>query len=272
MYADDVQLHKSCPLGLIEHCAQTLNEDLQNIYNWSRANSLVLNPEKSKVIVISKKSVDLSYFPRIYLNNVPIDFVDNAKNLGFIFNRNLTWKDHVNSIVGKVYGALRTLWATKDFTPLKTRKMLAKTLVIPILTYGCEIFCKSDAVSQRKLNVAYNNIARYIYGLGRYDHVSRFSKSIYGMSFDSLLNFRTLLLLFNIIQSHHPSYLYNRLQFSASNRLSQLIVPRFSCLTSEKQFLVNAVRLWNSLPPTVRRTSNLTEYRTRLQLFLSASD
>ena len=55
---------------------------------------------------------------------------------------------------------------------LKTRILIAKTYLIPYLLYGCELFGNSNSSSRRKLNVLFNNIATYVYNLGRYDHVS----------------------------------------------------------------------------------------------------
>lgn len=196
----------------------------------------MLNPKKSKCIVISRNVLDLAYFPSLFIGGAPIEFVDTAKNLGVIFNRTLTWDDHINCTVGKVYGTLRMLWATHHFIPSFTRKMLAKTLVVPMLIYGCEIYCDGDAVSKRKLNVAFNNTVRYIYGLRRYDHISGYAESLYNMPFNKLLQYRALVLLFNVIQSHQPGYLYDRLRFSISNRTNVIINPTFSCRTSERQF------------------------------------
>lgn len=156
LYADDAQLYLSCPLGLIEHFATCINEDLLEIQHWSHQNSLVLNPKKSKCLVLSRNKKDVSYFPLILLNGCPIKYVDSPKNLGVVFNQTLTWKNHISYILGKTYGVLRTLWSTQYYTPLKIRALLVKTLIIPLITYGCEIFCKLDYESKRKLTVAFN--------------------------------------------------------------------------------------------------------------------
>lgn len=269
MYADDVQLVLSCPLGLIEHGATCINEDLADIVRWSNHNGLVLNPKKSNCIVISKKSLDLSYFPSIFLNSDEIKYVETAKNLGVTFNRNLTWDNHINLAVGKTYGILRTLWATHSFTPIKTRCLLAKALAVPTLSYGCEIFYNCSYASKRKLNIAFNSIVRYVFGLGRFARVSNYSKYLYNMTFDHLLKFRTLSLFSNILLTHQPTYLYEKIRFTSSNRSAQLILPRYSCLTSERQFLVSSIRLWNSLPREIRRIDSTTRFRTKLKAHLS---
>lgn len=269
MYADDVQLYKSCPLGMIEDGAHAINNDLDSISTWSEENGLFLNPLKTKCLVISKKVLDLSYFPDINLKGSKINYVEKAKNLGIVFNRTLTWNDHINSTIGKVYGVLRKLWMSHNYTPQKIRMLLAKTLILPILSYGCEIFRNCDASSKRKLNVAFNNTVRYVFNLRRFDRVSNYSKLILNMPFDHLLAYRALVLLSNVIETRQPSYLFDKLRFGSSSRSHQLIYPRFTCLTSERQFLVSSIRLWNSLPGQIRRCGGTERFRIELKAHYS---
>lgn len=266
MYADDVQMYLSCRLGLIDHCVNHVNEDLENIARWSQQNGLLLNPQKSMSLVVSKKVVDLSYFPPVILNNAPITYVDTAKNLGMVFNRTLTWNNHINTVVGKTYGILRTMWVTQSYTPIRMRMMLAKTLVIPTLIYGCEIYSNCDSVSKRRLNVAFNSLIRYIFGLRRYDRVSNLSKSLLGMTFDNFLRFRTLTLLSNILLNHQPPYLYEEIRMASSNRSRMLIHPRYASLTSERQFFVHATRLWNSLPRPLREIDDASRFKSKIKI------
>ena len=195
---------------------------------------------------------DLSILSPLKLEDEAIEYVSNARNLGIVFNRLLTWNDHINSAIGKVYGSLRALQVTRSFVPTKTKLLLAKTLLLPIILYGCEIFCNLDSSTSRKLNVAYNNIARYIYNLRRFDHVSSFAVRISGCSLDNLLNFRSLSYLHEIIQTKQPDYLHGKLNFPHSTRSFTFIIPRYNYLITERQFFVHVIRLWNSLPIAMR--------------------
>ena len=78
------------------------------------------------------------YVPDIIIRGNKIDFVESAYNLGVIFNGRLTWSNHINVIVGKVYGMLRNLWIVIDSTPLTIRMQLAETFLIPVLLCGSE--------------------------------------------------------------------------------------------------------------------------------------
>ena len=107
-------------------------------------------------------------------------------------------------IVEKVYGMLRNLWAVIDSTPFVIRMQLAKTFLIPVLLYGSEIFANCYTDDRRKLNLAYNNIARYVFIKGRRDHISQFSYSLFEINFDNLLNIKCLILLNKIITLEQP--------------------------------------------------------------------
>lgn len=197
----------------------------------------------------------------ILINGERIEVVSTAKNLGITFNSNLTWSSHVNVVAGRIYAKLRSLWSTQFFTPVHIRELLAKTYLIPCLLYGCELFASCDCISKLKLNVLYNNILRYVYGLRRYDHVSSFSTRLYGVSFDNLLKIRVLIFFHKIIYTQTPRYLYERIRFARSLRGRRIIIPRHRYLFSEWQFFLHASRLWNSLPQSQQVNSNATQFK-----------
>lgn len=269
LYADDVQLLISRPFGEKNDAVALMNEDLSFISRWSKRNHLYLNPVKSTALPIYRKVFDLSVLRPLNLENEGIEYVNSARNLGMIFNRTLTWNDHLTKVIGKIYGSLRVLQVTRSFIPTKTKLLLAKTLLLPIMLYGCEIFCNLDSATNRKLNVAYNNIARYVYNLRRYDHVSSFAVRISGCSLDNLLNFRSLSYLHEIIQTKQPDYLHGKLNFPHSTRSFALILPRYNFLITERQFFVHVIRLWNSLPISMRSVRSTRRFKCLLFNYLA---
>lgn len=202
-----------------------INQDLANIHRWALENGLCLNPLKSKCLLIHKRTLSPVIEHEILINNQQIEIVKSAKNLGLIFNNNLTWSNHVNSLVAQTYVKLRTLWSTQFFTPLKIRILLAKTYLIPGLTYGCELFAECDSTSNRKLNVLFNNITRYVYGLRKREHISSYTKRLYEVSLDNLLKIRVLIFLHKIIYTKQPPYLFEHLRFTTSPRGRNLVIP-----------------------------------------------
>ena len=108
----------------------------------------------------------------------------------------------------------------------KIRILIAKTYLILCLLYESVLFDNFDSSSKCKLNIPFNNIARYVYNLERYGHISVAAACLYGVTFDNLLNIRVLLFLHRIINKRIPIYLFDR----------NILVPGHRCLFSECQF------------------------------------
>lgn len=261
MYADDVQLYTSCHVNDTEQCVETLNQELNRVYLWATANGLEINPNKSKCIIIQKRLSKSLITPIFKINNQPIEIVNSAKNLGIIFNNSLTWSDHINYACGRTFSMLRTLWQSQYCTPINLRILLAKTYLIPILLYGCELFGNCDRNSKDKLNMVFKNIIRYVFGLKRYSHTSAFVNRLYGIGLDDFIKCRVLMFLHKIIYNNKPEHLYQRFIFARSNRGRRLILFRHQSLVSEWQFFIFAPRLWNIIPHSLQCISNAQQFK-----------
>lgn len=272
MYADDVQIYIGCNINEIDQCVSTLNQELHRVYLWASANGLGINPKKSKCIVIQKRLYKTNITPVILINNELIEIVNSSKNLGIIINNSLTWSDHINYACGRTFSMLRTLWQTQYCTPIHIRKVLAKTYLIPILLYGCELFANCDRSSMDKMNIVFKSVIRYVYGLNRYSHTASFTNQLYGISFYDLLKTRVLIFIHKIIYTRQPAHLYERLIFSRSTRGRRLICFRHHSLVSEWQFFIYAIRLWNLIPHSSQETSSAQLFKKKLFLIFSISN
>jgi len=271
MYADDVQLSFKCKTSQLDSGIFALNSDLSRIDRWASENHLEINASKSKCLIIAKRTNAPESAPRVQIGNNIIEYSNTAKNLGIIFNSSLTWNNHISAVTGKVYGLLRSLWTMHEFTPQPIRLLLCKTYLVPVLLYGVEIFANCDSESKRKLNVAFNNIARYVYGLNRTDSVSRYSQSIFSITFDNLLKLRILTFLHRIVYTQQPSFLYNKLRFTHSPRDNKIVPFRHRLCLSERQFFLYAVHLWNLLPSYIQFTANADKFKNLAKHHLESS-
>jgi len=269
MYADDVQLYFSCNISDIDNSIARINDDLSAIYNWACHGKLVLNPVKSKCLVIYKTPFNTQTLPKLMINSEPIEFVDKAKNLGITFDKTLTWDKHINEAICKTAAKLRALWSTQHLLPVQVRLMIAKTYLMPTLFYGIEIFGNCGCKSFNKLKVAFNNIARYVFKKRRGQPITEFANAILGMSLTDYIKFKMLTFLHRVIHTKEPSYLYEKLQFSQSSRAKTIIPKKYTLSNSEKQFFIFAVRLWNKLKVQLKHVSSVMQFKTKLKYELS---
>ena len=269
-YADDIQLYLSNRIGLMEDLAFRVNQDLERITLWSKNNKLLLNPKKCVVLPIYKGNVALLEIPHLFINSSQLSVVSKVKNLGFIINTTLTCSDHINSVVQKIYFILRNLRISSSYTPQEIRMRLAKQIIFPIVTYASNVYCKLDSISLHKLNVAMNAVSRYVFGLQRFSEASDWCKKLLGCSVQNFLFVRSCIFLFRVIAYKQPDYLYKKLNFGVYQRNNKIIVPSYQYLASTRLFFVNSIRIWNSLPVTLRTIEDESCFKKQIIIYFNS--
>ena len=77
----------------------TLNHELNNVNNWLTPNRICINADKTKYMIFSnRKLLHLTY---IEISSATIEETNNIKFLGKIFDKHLTFKNHVDVIARK---------------------------------------------------------------------------------------------------------------------------------------------------------------------------
>ena len=89
-YVDDTKVYLSCSLNNIDSCLAKVSEDLRLIASWCCTNKLLINPDKTKLILFGTKKL-LSGVPDIrvpFLGQHLIP-VTSVKDLGIYWTRTL---------------------------------------------------------------------------------------------------------------------------------------------------------------------------------------
>jgi hypothetical protein len=74
--------------------------------------------------------------------------------------------------------------------PIETRRRLVVALILPFFLYYDVVYSQSSQGNRRRLNLAYNSCARFVYGVSRSEHISDHARSIMGVTFDEYHTFR----------------------------------------------------------------------------------
>lgn len=264
LFADDLQIYSYGDVVSVDAVIDNLNRALGNILDWSNAHKLQINPEKSQAILLTNKKRINPPNNFLSIDNHRITFCDKIRSLGLIIDTKLNWSAHVNNLCGKIYGILSKLWNTAKYITKDVKRHIIRTLVGPLLTYCSSIYSQCSKNSLKQLNVAFNSCARYIFLKRRGDPISHLSQQIFGVSLNRFLELSTLTVMFGLIKKKAPIYLYDKLQFSKSQRTFNLNLPR-SCKTKPRRrsFFVHGVKLWNTLDPSIKTASNLRSFRRR---------
>jgi hypothetical protein len=269
LYADDLQLYLHCKLSELNQKISELNSDLNEICKWSVAHALRLNPEKSQSIIFSKQNISYESIDQVIIDNKVVPFVEKVKNLGVIFDCDLSWTYQVSAICQRIYYGLYRLYKFRNMTPTETRVRLVSTLLLPLFDYCIMVYCDMDAATISRLQVAQNNCIRYIYDLKRNVHVTPYYSKLGWLKIRERLDLQIMIQTHKILHGYAPPYLspFFKVMSDVRERATRahslyLQAPLVGKKVPEKSFSVQAYRLWNNLSPAVCSTKNTATFRS----------
>jgi hypothetical protein len=162
MFADDTALlcQNTDPI-----VAKTqLENDLELVCNWMSKWKLSLNTGKSQAKVFSLKRIE--NIPEITVNNSPISWnPDNSsiKYLGVQLDSKLNWKIHINTKLSQAHARLALLYPLinrKSKLKTKCTLLIYKSILRPLLTYGCQVWGTASKTHIHKIQKFQNKILR----------------------------------------------------------------------------------------------------------------
>ena len=100
LYADDTQLYISFTPSNSTSSLEMLSNTFSDILSWMNSNKLLLNPSKTEFLLIGTKQQRLKFsqLTTLSLGNDIIPVSSSARNLGFIFDSDMSFTDQINSL------------------------------------------------------------------------------------------------------------------------------------------------------------------------------
>ena len=154
LFADDTTLLFSHPD--IESQMHKVDNDLNEICNWFKANKLSVNASKTNYMIFgtshtTNKFVDTNDSEKISqidevdstkrildvkLDNKSLNRVCSTKFLGVIIDENLTWKNHIAAITKTISRNIGMMSKLKHYLPKSILYTLYCSLILPYINYG----------------------------------------------------------------------------------------------------------------------------------------
>ena len=122
-----------------ERSVREMQENVDGVARWAKEWKMVLNSDKTKVMVISTNQNDIRWKPNIYLDGTLLKTVNEYKFLGVIIDSGLRFTAHVNKIIAKCRRRINIMkcLAGKDWGQnLETQKTLYATFIRSALEYA----------------------------------------------------------------------------------------------------------------------------------------
>ena len=141
LFADDTNIfYKGTNLKSIQ---KTVNHELKKLSLWLNANRLALNISKTNFVIFAARNKPLENVT-LLINRKAIQQADNVKYLGVLIDAQLTFKNHISSVIKKVSRITGLMYKIRNFVDNKTLDMIS--LIYPHLLYGIPLWgsaCKS---------------------------------------------------------------------------------------------------------------------------------
>lgn len=166
---------------------------------------------------------------------------------------------------------LKVLYRLREFLSVDIRIKLCESLVLSKLNYADNVFGECLLARTKKMIQRIQNAcARFCFPIARRAHITPFLEQNNLLNMTARRNLHFASLLFGVIHSKKPSYLYDKLNFSKRNiRINSLLLcPRYRTAAFRGSFQYAATKCWNNLPPPVRNAKSLFTFKKLYKNYL----
>ena len=280
-FADDTKL-----ISRINSSADKVNlqNNLNNIINWSEFNNMKLNTDKFQLLrfTFGTKNLDDAWLYELPFQNdffnysasdIAIEPTSSVRDLGIFIDNELSWNNHYNIIVKRAKKMCGWIFSSIYSRNKEVLLTLFNSLVRGNLEYCCEVWCphyKKDIVLIEQVQRSFTN---RISGQQDYDYWQRL-KNLKIYSLQRRREKLIILHVWKIKNNVYPNtvgltFKFHKRPNAIKADIRSLPQARGKLLTIyDESFLIKACRLWNSLPPMLTKITVLSTFKFHFDKFL----
>ena len=201
------------------------------------------------------------------------------KNLGIIFDCNLTFNVHINHVIKTAGYHLRNIAFLKKYLDGRLITMLIHNYVISRLDYCNVLYYGLPNYILKKMQNVFNRAARLIKGLSPRERITPVLIELHWLPVKARIIFKMCVLTYQALRFGKPMYMGNMLrsfrpETAVNLRLSddpyRLDEPRSRSNIGTRAFERSAPRLFNKLPLEVKQSPNVDIFKKKLKSFIFA--
>jgi hypothetical protein len=238
-YADDTTLY----ISGVEPTALQLKaeEALLCVTKWFLDNYLIINTNKTQLLLMGRKNDPLWNNFKIQVDNVSLLPMESIRILGVTLDATLDYDSHISNVVKKAGYALRLARCAVNFTSPEEKWLLLNSYIMPHLQYCGSLLVglstKQLGRLQRFLKIAHRSLK-----LSAYPQ----------QSLSRIYMNRALHMLHQAIHANIPQELASVVKVSNSKYglrdKTRIILPNIKTKIMSQSMLVMAAKAWNALP------------------------
>jgi hypothetical protein len=233
------------------------------------------HPSKTEFLLIGlPKQLSKIENPSLSMTpTVTLSPVSSARNLGVLFDSNLSLSDHISSIIKSCLFHVRDLRRLRPILDQTTARNIATALIHSKLDYCNSLFLNLPANQLDRLQLVLNSAARAVTNAPKFHHITPILKSLHWLKITERIHYKILSITYKCLLSDKPAYLRNLLTVQSTSTICSSSVITLKrpynpsrLKVSSRSFYHSAPALWNTLPKEFRQF-NSTHSKSQPLLF-----
>ena len=265
-YADDTVVYLSGNNEL--ELSNKLNEDLSKLSKWWRQNKLTVNCKKTKYMVMgsrprTSKCEDLN----LKIEENKLERVNTYKYLGVTLDQGLSFDAHLIALNATVRHKVFLLRTVRPFLTTFAALQIYRTMILPILEYGCSLYDSAAKKLTDKLQVAQNSALKAVFGLPKLTPTTVLHTKA---KIAQLVERRQRAVLIHSYQrTKQKKYIDPRPLFTRTHSAASLKIPPARTNLAQRALAYRGAVLFNKLPIALREVPDLHVFKKGLDRHLA---
>ena len=271
MLADDTTLHTTGTT--IQDIEQSLQTSLFEISDWCTQNCMLLNPTKSKSMIVTtrQKHQRSPLTLTLSLADNPIEQVSVHKLLGVLIDDTLTWRPHIERLWKKVARNVYLLSKLQSIISFEASRVFYYAHIQSHINYASVVWDGCSDNLLKMLNSLHRRAAKLICPNKSLSTSDRM-KEIGLLPLKEQFIFNKSVFMHKVIYANAPQYMIDLFEPSHSpytcyKQNLAFPKPRIDMFKSSISFA--GAQIWNTLPANVKSQQKHNSFKRALSDFLS---
>lgn len=213
LFADDTLLYYAA--NSVTEVISVINKELHIIQGWLGSNSLVVNVQKTKFMLIRSRYnfSDINNHNGVYIYDTKLEQVRECKYLGIMIDDNLTFSTHATYISSKIAKKVNIISRLRNTLSGYSKLLIYKTIVNPHFNYCASVLFLFNNKQIYNIQKKQNQAMRAILNCSRYTSVRNMLEKTELLSVRQMVYLNSMVVIYKIKNRLLPQHLAEHLMY-----------------------------------------------------------
>ena len=275
MYTDDTTIYDlQADTGTLR---SNLQESLTILQKWCKQNGMLLNTEKTKIMLISTRQKRIRLDTRLLsltYNETDLQLTTGDKILGVYTDENFQWNNHFQYVCKKVSPYNWRLSRIKSYLSFEHRSLFYKAFIQPHFNY-----CNSTNYNVSRLTKIQRRVCKIILE-NEYENLDSAQKRLNILSFDQNVFVNKAKTMYKVANSLLPQYIIDFFFQLRADSLPEtalrsvtnhnFTIPKPKSSLYKESLAYSGPVIWNTIPPEIKRSLTIGSFTSKLLSWLQS--